>query len=195
VLPTSIASSIALIIPGGRGSELAGALDALAFERGERVRQRGPVGQCEGGIQLEQWHEHEAAKGDVGVRQRQPLRAPLEIAEQEQVDVDRSRGMARPPGPLPAKRSLDALALVEQGLRVEVRLDAEAGVEEVGLSRGVALGLRLVRRRRGDDVQALDLGSGEERARRAQVLEPVALVGAEAEVAAAPLGGQSSRSL
>jgi hypothetical protein len=66
------------------------------------------------------------------VRQRQPLGRVHELAEQQQVDVDRTRPMPHPPRLAP-ELAFDRLAGVEQLLGIERRLDAQAGVQEVAL--------------------------------------------------------------
>lgn len=64
------------------------------------------VGQGEVGVDLENRHEHEATGRHFAVRQGQPVGAVLEVAEQQQIDVDQPRGMPRPAG-LPALFALD----------------------------------------------------------------------------------------
>ena len=67
----------------------------------------------------------------------------LEVAEQEQVDVERARAVAGGVE-LAAALGLDLLAEVEQRLRLEVGADADGGVEEVGLVEDLADRLGLV---------------------------------------------------
>ena len=76
--------------------------------------------------------------------------------------------------------ALDRLADVEQLLGAELGLDAQAGVQEVGLVEQLALGRGLVDRGRGEH---LDPSPAERRARVTQVGLPVPDVRAEAEVA------------
>src|SRR5215210_1467434 len=114
-----------------------------------------------------------------------------QFPEKEHVDVDLTGGVAVAAGRTP-ERSLDLIARVEEALGLELGLDREAGVEEVALPGGALLRLGLVDRRGGEHADARDgvdpLAGGP------QVREPVALVRAEAEVAAATAGGQSPRS-
>ena len=63
-------------------------------ERRERVCEPRPVGQRQLGVELEQGRKHEAAARRLPVRQRQPLGRQLEVAEQEQVEVERARAVA-----------------------------------------------------------------------------------------------------
>src|SRR3954452_8591350 len=81
VLPTSTASSIRA------RSKHADPLDALTLEAIERL----PVGQRR--IELEQRHEDETAVEDVAVRKGETIRAHLDVAEEEQVDVDDTRAV------------------------------------------------------------------------------------------------------
>ena len=89
-------------------------------ERVERRPQLRAVGEGQLGVELEQRHQHEAPRGHLRVRQREPLGAQLEVAEQEQVDVDRPRpvaGAAEDASVL----GLDRLADVEQLPRARAR--------------------------------------------------------------------------
>jgi hypothetical protein len=178
-----------------RRSQRTDPLDALALEGGEGGAQRRPVRQDEHGIELQQGDEHEAPSRDVGVGQGEPLRVVLELSEQQQVDVDRARGVTLGAG-LAAERALDALAEVEQRLGLERGLDLEAGVDELALADGSGLGLGLVRRGGGEDARAAGrLGPVQELARRAQAFEALALVRAEAQEASPRRSAQSARSL
>ena len=105
--------------------------------------------------------------------------AQLELAEQQDVDVDRARPVARPAGRA-AELALQALDGVEQLQRLQRGAHAQAGVEEAGLVGHLADGVGVVHRggrahlhaRRGQRVdRALQLGAA------------VADVGAEAEQA------------
>ena len=72
-----------------------GALDPFARAEGrERVGEPRAVGQRQLGVELEQRHEDEAAAGDLAVRQGEALGRELEVAEQQQVDVERPRAVA-----------------------------------------------------------------------------------------------------
>src|SRR6476619_672818 len=82
VLPTSMVSSI------GR-SKHAHPLDALSFERVGGGGEGGSVGQRQAGVELQQRGEDEAASEYLAVREGQPAGLVLEIAEQQQVHVDR----------------------------------------------------------------------------------------------------------
>ena len=66
------------------------------------VGETGAIGESELGVQLEQRREDEAAARHLAVRQAQPLVIELEVAEQQQVDVERPRsrgGGRRSPAP------------------------------------------------------------------------------------------------
>ena len=80
---------------------------------------------------------------------RQALGGVLEVAQQQQVDVDHPRSVAQPAG-RPADLALDRLAGVEQRLGIELGLDLHAGVEEVRLVEHQADRLGLVDRRASD---------------------------------------------
>ena len=128
----------------------------------EAVGETRPVGQGQLRIQLEQRGEDEAAVVDLRVGQRQPLGGELDLAEQQQVDVERARAVTR--AQRPAALDLDRLADVEQRLRLEIGADPDAGVEKVGLLGDLPDRLRLVRRRDrldGDRMvgQLLDRGA------------------------------------
>ena len=83
-------------------------------------REAGAVGQLERGVQLEQRLEHEAARGDLGVRQGQRLAVELDIAQQEHVDVDGPRAVAPAAGFAP-QLDLDRLACGQELRRFERR--------------------------------------------------------------------------
>src|SRR5436853_3244278 len=117
VLPTSTASSIR------RGLS---PLHPLVHQPRQFVGQPRAVGELEVGVELEQRFEHEAAGGDLAVRQGQAPALVFEVAEQEQVDVDRARRVPRCVL-LPAEVALDLLAYVEELLRAEVGLDLARG--------------------------------------------------------------------
>ena len=101
------------------------------------------VGQPEVRVELEQRLEDEAPRASISrVRQRQPLRAVLELAEQEHVDVDRPRRVARRlPGPRPSSRSI-ALHASSSSSGPSSVSTRDAGVEEVGLVEDLALRAR-----------------------------------------------------
>src|SRR5919202_1091992 len=92
-----------------------------------------PVGSGEVEVELEQRDEHEAPLGGLRVRQPQPLGGVLEVAEQQDVDVDRPGAVADAALEVAAQLALDRLAGVEQLLGAELGLDAQAGVEEARL--------------------------------------------------------------
>jgi hypothetical protein len=87
------------------------------------------------------------------VRQGQPLAAELEIAEQEQIEVDRPGAVPRA-GERAAVPGLYPLADVEKLVWLERRTDPCGGIEEVGLVEEFSNGLGLVQRR-----DRLDLNS------------------------------------
>ena len=124
------------------------------------------------------------------MRDPQALGLELQIAQQEEVDVEGTGAVAWA-GEHPAALGLDRFAGVEQGLRLQRGRDPHRGVQEVGLVEDLADGLGLVGR--GDRV---DLGAvlGQQPDRRPQVLEPVADVRAEPEVADARVGCQAGSS-
>src|ERR671930_1359314 len=81
--------------------------------------------------------EHEAPTGKERVGKRQPIGCELEIAQQEQVQVEGTRAMALP-AEHPPVFDLDRLAENEQGLRLQLGTDPERGVQEVGLVEDLA---------------------------------------------------------
>src|SRR5215216_4042885 len=94
--------------------ERADALDSLP--RSQRIERRGEpraVGQGQLGVELEQRDEHEPAARQLGVRNGEPLALQLEVAEQQDVEVDRPRSVTRA-GESPALLDLDCLADAEQ---------------------------------------------------------------------------------
>ena len=122
------------------------------------------------------------------MREGQPLGAELEIAEQEQVEIDRPRPMADAPGETPL-RPLDRLADVEQGLGPDVGLHLHAGVEELALIEHLTHRLCLVHRGgRGHDDAVLRQG----RDGGLEVAPAIAFVRAEAEVADRQASRQTS---
>ena len=102
----------------------------------------------------------------------------LDVAEQQHVDVDRARPVARP-ARRAAELALDGLARVQQRLGLEVGLDAQARVEEVRLVEDLADRIGVVRRRAREHADAV---RGQRADRRLQVRAAVADVRAEAEV-------------
>ena len=66
----------------------------VAERRQRRRASARAVGQRQLGVELEQRLEHEAAARHLRVGQRQPLGLELEVAEQQQVDVERARAVA-----------------------------------------------------------------------------------------------------
>jgi hypothetical protein len=131
--------------PGlGRRAQFADAAHALAgAEAVERIAQPRPVRQRQLRVQVEQRRQHEAPRGDLAVRQGQALGLELDVAEQQQVEVDRARAVPRRLE-VPPQLALDLLADVEQRLGLEFRADPGGGVQEVGLVEDFADGLGLV---------------------------------------------------
>jgi hypothetical protein len=124
---------------------------------------------------------------------RQAVGAQLDLAEQQQVDVDRPGTVAWAAEGAPAL-SLDRLADVEQLLGIQCGADADGCVEEVRLVEDLADGLGLVERRdRLDRYTMLAEGLN----RRPQLRLAVADIGAEAEVAGpqTPSSSSGSRSI
>jgi hypothetical protein len=80
----------------------------------------------------------------------QPLGLDLEVAEQQQVEVDGARTVAGP-GEGATVLDLDRLAEVEQLPGIERRPDPGGGVEEVGLVEDLADRLGLIQRGDGLD--------------------------------------------
>src|SRR3954454_11295803 len=137
VLPTSTASSIAarLSLVYLQGAELA---HSLVHQPGQHIREPRAIRQHQVGVQLEQRLEHEAPRPDLRMRQAEAVRGVLEPIEQQQVDVDLARRVPHSAGLAP-QLALHRLALGEQVLRLEVRLDGDARVEEVRLLEDLAL--------------------------------------------------------
>ena len=79
------------------------------------------------------------------MRKREPIRDELDVAEQEQVHVDRPRPVARA-AEVAAGLRLDLLAEVEQNLGFAPGPDPNRRVEEVRLVEDLADRLRLVGR-------------------------------------------------
>ena len=143
-------SWIAVMRPIGanRPARGSGANDPLARpEAGEGVGEAGPVGQRQLGVELEQGDEDEAPARHLAVGQGQALGLELEVAEQQQVDVERPRAVAGGVEGAPPL-DLDPLAEVEQLLRGELGADPDRGVEEVGLVEDLARPARSRRPRR-----------------------------------------------
>ena len=115
-------------LPGGlarrapRVSPAAGhTLHALARSEAPRARlQLGTVGQPELRIELEQRQQHESPRGDLRVGKGEALGAHLDVAEEQQVDVDRAGPVARAAEGA-AVLGLDRLAEVEQLPRARAR--------------------------------------------------------------------------
>ena len=107
--------------------------------------------------------------------QREPLGPQLEIAEQEQVDVEWARTVA---GGVEgtAALGLDLLAEVEQRFGLQLGADADRGVEEVGLVEHLTNRLGLVGR---GDRPHLHPALAQHLDRRAQMGLAVADVGAQ----------------
>jgi hypothetical protein len=112
------------------------------------------------------------------VRQGEALGAELQVAEEQDVDVDRPRAVAQ--AALHATELvLDGLARIQELERLEGRPDADAGVEEVVLVQDLADRVRVVRRGGRRDAHPVRT----ERVDRAlQVAAAVPDVGPQAEV-------------
>src|SRR5262249_6816552 len=127
-----------------RLTERADAIGPLPGAKGvESVGQSPAVRQRQLGVELEQRSEDEAAARHLGMRQDETLGREREIAEQEQVDVERAGAVAR--GVERATTgSLDLLTEVEQRFGLQLGADADRGVEEVGLVEDLADRLGLI---------------------------------------------------
>jgi len=112
------------------------------------------------------------------VRNAQPLGLVLDVAQEQDVDVDRARAVPDAAG-APAELGLDPLALGEQLLGAQLGLDLGDGVEEVALVEDLALRRGLVDRRDAERAELLRGGR--------QVGASVPDVRAEAEVGPQPL--------
>jgi hypothetical protein len=113
------------------------------------------------------------------VRQSEAIGAQLDVAEEEQVDVERARAVAgRIEGA--AARYLDLLAEVEQLLGLELGANPDRRVEEVRLVEHLADRLGLIR---GGDRLDLYPVLAQHRHRRAQVGLAVSDVRAQAQIA------------
>ena len=98
---------------GRAPSERAGRLDSLiATQRVQRIGQRRPIGKGQAGVELEQRLEHEATGSDLGVGKRETIRRQLEVVDEQQIDVERARSVARAARRAPAL-DLDRLAEVQ----------------------------------------------------------------------------------
>src|SRR4051812_10407697 len=130
VLPTSMVRST-------RGlSETSEAAYALALQLRQGVGERAPARR----IQLEERLQHEAALLDFGMRHAviRPVDAgPL---DDENVDVDRPRRVARRVR-IASQLDLRLLGRCEELIGLELRLDLDAGVEEIVLPDGTRLRL------------------------------------------------------
>ncbi len=143
--------------------------------------QPGPVWKLELRIELQERREDESAAGHLRVRERKTVSDKLDVAEEQEVHVDRPWAVARA-GEHAAELDLDCLAKVEERLGVEIGPDADGGVQEVRLVE--VLPDRLGHIRRGCGLY-LHPVLAEQLDRASQVCPRVADVGAEAEVAAA----------
>ena len=140
--------------------------------------QLGAVREPQIGVELQEGLEHEPPRGDLSVRQGQPIGGQLDFAEQQQVDVDRTRAMTWPAEVTPGL-GLDLLAEIEELLGLEVGPDPHRPVQKVRLIVDLPHRLRLIERGCGLDrhavrAQALD--------RPAELRLAIADVGAKAEV-------------
>ena len=154
VLPTSTASSTARLSPPlvdcrGLDERRPDPADRLALPERPRARRRArrPSGVRRPGSSSSSGTSTKRRRHDLGVGQPQALRLVDEVAEQQHVDVDRARAVARP-ARAPAELALDRLAGVQQPLGPELRSARDARVEEVGLVGDLADRLGLVDRRR-----------------------------------------------
>ena len=124
--------------------EPASALDPLARPSAASASaRRVPSGSASSGSSSSSGASTKRRLRHLAVGQRQPLGGELEVAEQEQVDVERARAVA---GGVEraAALGLDLLAEVEQRLGLEIGADPDRGVEEVGLVEDLADRLGLV---------------------------------------------------
>ena len=156
----------------------------------KRDPQLGAIGQAEIGIELEQREEHESPRAELRVRKGEAVGAQLDLAEEQQVDVDRPGPVARTAEGA-AVLSLDRLADAEQLLRLERSPDPDHRVQEVRLIENLAHRLGLVQRGDRLDInpvpaQVLD--------RPPQVGFAIADVRAEAKVAGPPALAQTPSS-
>ena len=88
------ALSCGIMLPRRSEKRWTGDTDFLSGpQRGERVLQRPRFQARQGqvGSELQQRRQDETAREDLGVGQHQPLRSVLQLAEQQQVDVDHPR--------------------------------------------------------------------------------------------------------
>lgn len=112
----------------------------------------------------------------------------LEVAEQQQVDVDWARAVAYAAGLAP-EVALQALEEIEQGERLERCLDAQAGIQEGRLVEDLANGIGVVHR---GGAQHAHAGARQRVDGGLQMAATVADVGAEAEQAYSAISRQTS---
>ena len=146
---------------------------------------RSVAGQRQLRIELQQRHEHEPPRADLGVRKRQPRRGILDRSEQQHIHIDHARPVPGAPGGA-ADDPLDLLARVEQLLRSVRGLHAHARVQEVRLVEHQPNRFGLVHR---GGCEHLDSVRPERRNRSLQIRTPLADVRSEAEVARPNLRG------
>ena len=149
-------------------------------QRGEDVGQPRPARRAQLEVELEQPDEDEAPALQLGVRHAQARGGVLARAEEQQVDVDLPRPVARRVPEPAAELALDGLGRVEQRLGLERGGDPHARVQERGLVEDRADRRRLVDRRGRLDGHPAR-GQGVDRG--LQTGAPVAEVRAQAEVA------------
>src|SRR4051812_27569336 len=170
VLPTSIVRSTEEL---SAGSEVSEAADALVEGRLQRAIEVVAIRR----IQLEQRLQHEPAVPELRMRDPVLARVDGRMREHQHVDVERPRRMPRGLR-VATELDLDALGRRKQSLRIQVRFDLEAGIEEVLLAhRSIhRRGLVDVRLRRYLDAVAL-----ERVATGAHVRQPIADVRPQAK--------------
>lgn len=150
-----------------RRERLAGEPDQLLIlgQGSKTIGKAGAIGQAQVGIELEQRHQDEAPGADLAVGQDEALTREFEIAEQEQIDVERTGTVA---GGLerPTPLGLRGLADFKQRLGVKCGSNSDYRVEEIGLIEQLANRRRLIGR--GDRVDH-DAALAEQLDRGAQV--------------------------
>src|SRR3954454_11150806 len=145
----------------------------------ERRAQRRSVGKPQLRVELQQRQEDEPTRGHLGVREGEAGGAHLEVAQEEQVDVDRPRAVTGSSGGTAVLR-LDGLAEIEKRLGTEGGADPNGAVQEVGLIEHLPHRLGLIER---GDRRHLDPSVSQVVDRPAEVGFAVAEVRAEAEIA------------
>src|SRR5579863_3253506 len=128
VLPTSTTrSTCGLCVHAQRRAVPANTL--VEGQHGERVGQPLARRRAQLEVELEQRDQHEAPREDLLVRDVEGVRVVFDIAEQQQVDVNRPRTVPGAAGGA-AEVALELLAEGEQLKRTELGVDREAGVKK-----------------------------------------------------------------